>query len=59
MDFYSFIVGAALAAFTFSLFYYMSKARRLENQIEELEEKLEYMSRVAYDLEQKLNKEKK
>lgn len=58
MDFNAFLIGVALAAFAFSLFYYMSKARRLENEIEELEGKLNYISKVAYDLEQKL-KEKK
>ena len=59
MDFNAFLIGAALAAFTFLLFYYVGKTHRLENEIEELEEKLNYMSKVAHDLKEKLNKEKK
>lgn len=58
MDSNSFLFGLALAALIFLLFFYMSKAHRLEKENEELEEKLEFISKLAYELKQKLEEEK-
>ena len=55
MDFNAFGLGAALAALVFLLFFYMGKARKLEQEKEELLEKLEFISKVAYELKEQLD----
>ena len=55
MDFNAFGLGAALAALVFLLFFYMGKAHKLEQEKEELLERLEFISKVAYELKEQLD----